>query len=97
MNFDNLVITKVVSADFWYHTCPNCGYKNVKELRVEVCPDCGTALKFGHMENIKNNCSHNWELESVQCDNDNMCVVKKYICTKCNETITEEIGAFSQD
>ena len=52
MNFDNLVITKVISADFWYHTCPNCGYKNLKENRVEVCPDCGTDLRFGHMENI---------------------------------------------
>ena len=97
MNFDKLVITEVISFDFWYKTCPNCGYKNPKELRVEVCPDCGTALKFVHMENIKNSCPHNWVLESIQYDNGNMCVIKKYICTKCNETMTEEIGAFSQD
>ena len=48
VNFDDFVITKVVSV----HICPNCGYKNLKENRVEVCPDCRIDLKFGHIENI---------------------------------------------
>lgn len=42
-------------------------------------------------------CSHNWKIDSINYDNKNMYYTKKYICTKCGKTMTEEVGAFSAD
>ena len=41
MKLEDFVITKIVSADIYYLKCPKCGYENVPEYAVKICPVCG--------------------------------------------------------
>ena len=52
-NLKDLVITRIVDADFYYSKCPKCGYINLPEYLVKVCPICKTDLHCGHLENIE--------------------------------------------
>lgn len=54
-----------------------------KELQDENLDD----LISNH---IKNQCNHNWKFESYVCFPQDMCYMKKYVCSKCGETKTEE-------
>ena len=38
----------------------------------------------------KNQCNHNWKYESTLCNPMDMCYKKRYVCTWCGETKTEE-------
>ena len=43
----------------------------------------------------KERCNHNWRYESTSFYPKDMCNVKKYVCTLCGETKSEEESVFS--
>lgn len=46
-------------------------------------------------DHIKNQCNHNWKFESYVCLPQDMCYIKKYVCSKCGESKTEEDSIIS--
>ena len=53
MNLDDFIITKIKEIDIYYLKCPKCGYENIPEYLVKICPVCGKKLSSGHLENIE--------------------------------------------
>lgn len=53
MNFDELILPKVVEATFYKLKCPNCGWKNSINDLAYFCPKCGKDLKCLHLKEIE--------------------------------------------